>query len=158
MADGEGGGEAELDVVEFLGEFRHSLDAKGRLILPADFREQLTGGGFVTKILDGCLAVVTPREFRRRSAEMLELARGGLVERQTVRAFAAASKPVAPDGQGRIVIPQALREYAALERDVVVVGVINKIELWNPERWAAADAAGSNNLMSGQDALAGMGF
>lgn len=158
MADGERGGEAELDFVEFLGEFRHALDAKGRLILPADFREQLTGGGFVTKLTDGCLAVFTPAEFRRRSLEMLDMARQGQTERQTVRSFGAASKPVSPDGQGRIAIPQALREWAALERDVVVVGVFNHIELWNPERWAAIDAQGSNSLLSGHDALAGMGF
>ena len=147
-----------LDGAEFLGEFRHAVDAKGRLILPAEFREQIAGGGYVTKLADGCLAIYRPLEFRRKAEEMIEMARGGQIERHTVRTFSAASKPVKPDTQGRIAIPQALREYAALEREVVVVGVFNHMELWNPERWAAVDAAGSNNLMSGRDDVAGMGF
>lgn len=163
MADAQGGAGAGFDDlvadgIQFLGEYRHTLDAKGRLILPADFREKLAGGAYVTKALDGGLAVVTPPEFQRRSRAMLELAKRGHAERQAARAFAAGSRYVESDSQGRVAIPQALREFAELERDVVVVGVYNRIEIWNPEKWAAIEGSGSNKLLSGEESLSEMGF
>ncbi|HUQ39937.1 MAG TPA: division/cell wall cluster transcriptional repressor MraZ [Acidimicrobiales bacterium] len=152
------GDSAEVDGADFVGEYRHTLDAKGRVILPADFRARLGGGGYVTKLQDGCLAVFAPEEFLRQAAEIRAMAKGGQNHRNVARALAAASSPVQPDSQGRIAISQTLRDYAGLTKDVVVVGVFNHIELWDPSRWAAVDAAGSDSLLSGQDALATMGF
>lgn len=158
MADvGHEAGSPILPVL-FLGEFRHTLDSKGRMILPADFRDRLGGGGYVTKLLDGCLAVFPPAEFSQYADKMSELAREGQTERETVRTFAAASRPVTPDGQGRIALPQALREYAALDRDVVVTGAFNHVEIWNPDRWTEVETRGSTSMRSGQDSLRRIGL
>ena len=142
----------------FWGTYEHSLDAKGRVILPARFREPFRTGAFLTKLFDGCLALWTPTEFERRTADMLEKARRGASERNVARVWAAGAWEVVPDGQGRIAVPPLLREYSRLDGDVVVNGVINHVELWNPAKWREVDAEGSQHLLSGQDALADMGF
>jgi MraZ protein len=155
VEDGQtnGGNEAR-----FWGTHEHSLDAKGRVILPARFREPFRGGAFLTKLFDGCLGLWTPVAFERRTADMLEIARRGQSERNVTRSFAAGSFEVTPDGQGRIAIPPMLRDYARLESDVVVNGAINHVEIWHPDKWREVDAEGSQQLLSGQDALADMGF
>lgn len=142
----------------FWGTHEHSLDAKGRVILPARFRDPFRAKAFLTKLVDGCLALWTPREFERRTADMLEKARRGQSERNLARAWAAGAFDVIPDGQGRIAIPPHLREFARLDGDVVINGAINHVELWNPARWGEVDTEGSQHLLSGQDALADMGF
>ena len=142
----------------FFGEHQHSLDVKGRLILPAKFRDAFETGGFVTKMSDGCLAVFTAEEFSQRTAEMLEKARRGQAERNAMRAWAAGAEEVKPDRQGRIPIPAQLREYAGLEGEVIVTGAINHVELWNPQRWNDIAARGSTGLSSGDDTFADMGF
>ena len=75
----------------FFGEFQHSLDAKGRVILPAKFRDRLADGAFITSEIDGCLAVWTPEDFEVRAREMREKARGGTADRQVARAFFAGT-------------------------------------------------------------------
>jgi MraZ protein len=155
VEDGQGGGGEEA---RFWGTHEHSLDAKGRVILPSRFREPFRGGAFLTKLFDGCLALWTPSEFERRTADMLEKSRRGQSERNVARAWAAGAFEVTPDSQGRFAIAPMLREYARLEADVVVNGAINHVELWSPEKWREVDAEGSQHLLSGQDALADMGF
>lgn len=142
----------------FWGTYGHSLDAKGRVILPSKFREPFRGGAFLTKLLDGCLALWTPAEFERKTADMLEKSRRGQSERNVARVWASAAFEVTPDSQGRIPLPAQLREFAQLDGDVVINGVINHVELWNTARWREVDAEGSQGLLSGQDALADMGF
>ena len=97
----------------FLGEHQHSLDAKGRVILPARFRDQLEGGAVMAKSLDGCLAVYPNAEFAqaRRPPERRPQPRGGC-ERQAARTFFAGAVEIMPDKQGRVAIPPNLREYA----------------------------------------------
>jgi MraZ protein len=141
----------------FFGEYQHSLDAKGRLILPSKFRDPFAPGAFVTKLVDGCLAVWTKEEFDRRTAEMLEKARRGPNERNAMRAWAAGAAEVSPDKQGRIALPPPLREFAGLETDVMVTGAINHVELWNVATWQSVEAAGSAGLSSGEG-LDDMGF
>src|SRR5262249_48209649 len=103
----------------FLGEYAHSLDAKGRVILPAKFRDQLEGGAVMVRGLDGCLAVYPPDEFHR-VAEKLQVARErGAPTRQAARSYYAGATEFTPDKQGRVAIPQPLREYAHLDREVV---------------------------------------
>ncbi len=142
----------------FLGEYQHSLDAKGRVILPAKFREQLEGGAFVTKLLDGCLAVWAPEEFHEVAADMQEKARRGQAERNVVRSFAAGAAEVVPDRQGRIAIPANLRAFAGLERDVVVAGVFNRIEIWDAGRWATVNRDGEEHLVGAESGLADLGI
>jgi MraZ protein len=142
----------------FWGTHEHALDAKGRVILPSRFRDPFRGSAFLTKLVDGCLALWTPMEFDRRTADMLETARRGQSERNVARVWAAGAFEVAPDGQGRIAVPAQLREFARLDNDVVINGAINHVELWNPAKWQEVDSEGSQYLLSGQDVLADIGF
>jgi MraZ protein len=130
----------------FLGEFQHSLDAKGRVILPADFRDDLAAGAVLTKGLDGCLAVYESSVFEGIVEQVREAARRGARERQVARSFFGGARPFTPDKQGRVAIPQNLREFAQLERDVMVVGVDNRIEIWNAARWREHEAQGQADI------------
>lgn len=142
----------------FVGEFEHSLDLKGRVILPAKFRDRLEHGGYLTKVLDGCLAIYTPEEFKVRTAEMLEIARRGQLERNIARTFSAGTAEVLPDRQGRIAIPQALRNFARLERDLKIIGAINRIEIWNLDQWTAVNLEAEEGMRSPLPGLEAVGI
>src|SRR5438067_399364 len=131
----------------FLGEHIHSLDPKGRVIMPAKFRDQLEGA-FVTSEIDGCLALWPPEDFQRRAMEMKERARGGPQDRNVARFFFAGAQEASPDRQGRVALPAHLREFAHLEREVVVNGAFDHVEIWDAATWRA-------NKQSGERALAG---
>src|SRR6185295_6515226 len=103
--------------VMFLGEHQHSLDAKGRVILPARFRDQLEGGAVMARALDGCLAVYPAAEFERVASKLAVARERGTRERQAARSYFAGAAEFAADKQGRVAIPQHLREYAHLERE-----------------------------------------
>lgn len=134
----------------FYGEYEHSLDAKGRVILPAKFRDQLAGGAFITNEIDGCLAVWTPEDFEVRAAEMHEKRRtGGPAERQVARSFFAGVTEAPPDKQGRVAIPGNLREYAQLNDKVVVTGQHDHIEIWDATKWRQLKAMGDEGLAAG---------
>jgi len=131
----------------FLGEHQHSLDAKGRVILPARFRDQLGDRAFVTSEQDGCLALWTPEEFEVKAAEIKARARTG--DRDVSRAFFAGAVEASPDRQGRIAIPQGLRDFAGLERDVFVVGLYDHIEIWDAQAWRQTKTSGERRLAEG---------
>ncbi|MBR6451303.1 MAG: division/cell wall cluster transcriptional repressor MraZ [Lachnospiraceae bacterium] len=120
----------------FMGEYNHTSDAKGRLIIPAKFREQLGEAFVITNGNDGCLNIYTNEDWET-FLEKLRVLPNNRDKREIVRKFVAQANPVEVDKQGRILIPPALREHAALEKDVVLAGVIDKIEVWNRERWEA---------------------
>ena len=128
----------------FVGQFQHTLDVKGRLILPAKFRPELDRGGHMSPNTEGCIALWTPGEFARQSEERLERSRnGGALERQQMRYWAANSSDVEFDKQGRFALPAAIRDYGQLIGEVLVVGALDHIELWNPEIYAQfVDSAG----------------
>ena len=153
--EGEGDRSSET---HFWGTHEHALDAKGRVILPARFREPFRRGAFLTKLPEGCLGVWTPQEFERRTAAMLEKGRQGQAERNVARVWAAGTFDTSPDGQGRLPIPSLLRAYADLDGDVIVNGAINHVELWNPRKWEEINSEGSQFLLSGTDALDDIGF
>jgi MraZ protein len=134
----------------FLGEYQHSLDAKGRVILPARFREQLEGGAVMARSLDGCLAVYTLEEFDRVAQKLTTARERGARERQAARSFFAGTDRVAPDAQGRVPIQPHLREYAGLDRDVTVVGGYDHIEIWDRERFRQRDAEGIAAIEAGE--------
>lgn len=120
----------------FVGRFDHSLDAKGRVILPSRFRTSFEGGGRLTQHHERCLALWTPGEFDRQMSEMLAASReGNAAERNVLRVWAAGSVEVEIDRQGRMGIPANLREFAGLNGEVLVNGAIDHIELWDPEEW-----------------------
>ncbi len=134
----------------FLGEHQHSLDAKGRVILPARFREQLEGGAVIAKALDGCLAVYPIAEFERLAQRLREARERGSRERQAARTFFAGASEVTPDRQGRVAIPQHLREYAALSRDVIVAGSYDHIEIWDAQAFRERDVLGTAAISEGE--------
>lgn len=134
----------------FLGEHQHSLDAKGRVILPARFRDQLEGGAVMAKALDGCLAVYPLEEFARVAQKLREARERGSRERQAARTFFTGAVEIAPDRQGRVAIPQHLRDYAALDRDVIVAGVFDHIEIWDAQRFRERDREGTASISEGE--------
>lgn len=119
----------------FVGRYEHSLDEKGRVILPAKFRAEFERGGFLTENREGCLALWTPTEFERQLEAMQELAALGRTNRNRARLWAASSHDVEVDRQGRMAIPAHLRAFASLEGDVLVHGAIDRVELWSPAVW-----------------------
>ncbi|MGP8058293.1 MAG: division/cell wall cluster transcriptional repressor MraZ [Acidimicrobiales bacterium] len=119
----------------FVGRYEHTLDTKGRVILPAKFRAPFEHGGFLTENRERCLALWTPSEFELQKASMQERAAGGRTGRNRARLWAANSSEVEIDRQGRMAIPSHLREFASLEGDVLVAGAIDRVELWNPSVW-----------------------
>lgn len=118
----------------FVGTFEHSLDDKGRVVLPATFRAQLVEKGFLSQ-LDRCLGLWTEDGFADMAGRLQEKVRAGETSQESLRAFAANAHEVRPDSQGRITIPQRLRDFASLDREAVVIGAIGRIEIWNAGRW-----------------------
>lgn len=119
----------------FMGEYNHTIDAKGRLIVPVKFREILGDNFIVTKGFDGCLFVYPNDEWTRFEEKLKGLPLTNKNARQFTRFFLAGAAACEIDKQGRILLPQVLREFASLEKDVVLVGVASRIEIWSRERW-----------------------
>ena len=130
----------------FVGTHEHSLDVKGRLVLPAKFRSHFSGDAYLT-MYAGCIALWTPESFDAMAARLKEQVRNGEVEAQAYRALAPSSELVRPDAQGRVMISERLREHASLEHEVAVCGALDRIEIWNPTRWAAV-AQGLNQSLA----------
>ena len=120
----------------FMGEYNHSIDAKGRIIVPAKFREELADEFVVTLGLDVCLFLYPNAEWEEFVAQLKQLP-GNRQARQLQRYFLAGAVNCEVDKQGRILIPAKLREHAKLEKEVVFVGVLGKIEIWSKEQWDA---------------------
>lgn len=125
----------------FTGEYRHSIDAKGRLIVPSRLREELEDDTVVLTVwTDGSVAMWSGDGWRRFEASLLEQRRSDPTARGVVRAIGASAHQDRVDRQGRIGFPDHLREHARIDREVVIVGVIDRAEIWSPERWATARA------------------
>ena len=122
-------------MARFFGRYEHSLDAKGRVILPAKFRATFERGGYLSQFHDGCLALWTPDEFERQMVSMQEAAAQGRDERNLARVWASGSAEVEIDKSGRMPIPPHLREFAQLGGEVLVLGAIDRVELWSPSVW-----------------------
>ena len=119
------------------GTYEHSLDAKGRLFIPAQLRKELGDTLYVTMGLDGCLAVYPQETWDTFTEKFASLP---MSQSKAMRPLFANAAKCEPDAQGRIVLPQKLRAYAHLEKDVVVIGVSNRAEIWNAEKWAEIEA------------------
>lgn len=119
----------------FMGEYNHTIDAKGRVIVPSKFRETLGDAFVVTKGLDGCLFVYDNEEWAAFEEKLKSLPITNKDARQFVRFFLAGAADVEVDKQGRILLPGTLRDFAALLKDVVLIGVGSRIEIWSKERW-----------------------
>lgn len=121
----------------FLGEYEHSLDDKGRLAVPARFREILGERVFITRGFDRCLMGFTHEKWEQLAQQVSELAIGQTQARNLRRLLFASAAETTLDRQGRILVPQTLREYAGLAEQVVIAGLNTYFEIWSGNRWNA---------------------
>jgi MraZ protein len=119
----------------FLGEYSHSLDEKGRVVMPSKFRMGLDDGCVVTKGQERCIYVFPMDRWEEESSKVLKLPRTDRRARNFSRSFFASASDQALDRQGRVQIPESLRRYAGLEKDLTVVGVADRIEVWAADTW-----------------------
>ncbi|MBQ8379648.1 MAG: division/cell wall cluster transcriptional repressor MraZ [Clostridia bacterium] len=118
-----------------LGEYRHNVDVKGRVSVPSKFRNDLGQTFVITKGLDNCLFMYSKQEWETFELKLKELPLTNQDARSFVRFFFAGAAECEVDKQGRINIPQNLREYANIQKDVVIVGVATRAEIWDSENW-----------------------
>lgn len=136
------------------GEFRHSVDAKGRLFIPAKLRDELGERFTVTRGLDKCLAIYPEAEWRilEDRIRALPMSRA----RDLQRFFFSSAFDAELDSQGRILLPAGLREYAGLTKDVVIIGAASRAEIWDSARWAAYNDAITEERVA--EAMEDLGF
>jgi MraZ protein len=129
----------------FTGEFRHSIDAKGRVAVPARFRAELATGAHVSRWMDNCLAIFPNQAWQQLAERVGQQRYADAGARAFSRFLFSGAFDVELDGQGRLVLPASLRDFAGLKGDAVVVGALDHIELWEPGRWAAAETEMSSD-------------
>ena len=135
-----------------IGAYQHNMDLKGRVTIPAKFREDLGDLFYVTKGLDGCLFVLSATEWNRLQEKMKAMPIAKSVALQ--RFFFSGAAEVEPDKQGRILLPQQLRDYAGLDKDVTVTGVSSRAEIWDTSRWEAfSQTQTQENIMEAMELL-----
>lgn len=140
-----------------IGEYEHSLDAKGRLIMPSKLRESIGEKFIVTKGLDGCLFGFSKHEWTNFEEKLKTLPLTNKNARDFVRFFLSGATECEIDKQGRFLIVANLRQYASMEKDVVIIGVGTRIEIWNKQKWEeynseeniSADAIAENMTLLG---------
>jgi MraZ protein len=120
----------------FLGTFEHAIDEKGRLTIPSKFREELEGGIVVTHGLDGCLWAFSRSEWDILAEKISKLPTTNPAARNFARLMFSNASDSIPDRQGRVLIPQNLRDLAGIENESILIGVMNRVEIWNPAKWA----------------------
>ncbi len=120
----------------FLGTHTPRLDEKGRLFLPAKFREKLAGGLVMTRGQERCLYVFPMDEFEKITTRFQEAPTSSKAARDYMRVFLSGASDEIPDKQGRVTVPSALREYAGLDRDCTVIGAGSRVEVWDSAAWA----------------------
>lgn len=118
-----------------LGEYQHNMDPKGRIAVPAKFRDSMLQGAIVTRGLDDCLFVFALKEWQALAEKLINLPLAQANSRAFVRLMLAGATDVSLDSQGRILIPEYLRKYAGLKKESVVAGLYNRVEIWDAEKW-----------------------
>lgn len=134
----------------FYGEYDHSIDRKGRLILPARFREIAKENGiekfFVTRGLDKCIFMFSEDEWRSQEQKFKNLSFTKQEARSFNRLFFSGAAEVMPDRQGRFIVPQYLKDYADIKRDAMIIGVANRIEIWDAHVWGEFYSSSRNSF------------
>lgn len=120
----------------FLGEYAHTIDDKGRLTIPAKFRDELQGGIVVTRGLDRCLWAYPRAEWEVVAEKIAKMPTTSPAARDFARFMFSSAFDSIPDRQGRVIIPQNLRQYAEIESDTIIIGVMNRLEIWHPAKWS----------------------
>ena len=142
----------------FMGEYQHTLDNKGRLILPAKFREELGVRFIATKGLDNCLFIYAKDEWQVLEDKLKKLPLGKSEARAFVRFFFSGAAELECDKQGRILLPSNLREYANLDKEITVIGVSSRIELWSTKVWEEYNNKIAPKVVQMADDLADLGI
>jgi len=118
-----------------IGEYQHNIDAKGRVAVPTKFRDDLGMRFYITKGLDGCLFVLQQSEWEKLEDKIRQMP---ISKARTIqRFFFSGAAEVQPDKQGRILIPQPLREHASLNKEVTFIGTANRVEIWDSAKWTS---------------------
>ena len=141
-----------------MGEYLHTIDAKSRLILPAKFRDALGDVFVVTKGLDKCLFVYGKEEWAILEEKLKQLPLAKAEARAFVRFFFAGAAEVECDKQGRVLVPANLRDYALLDKDVIVLGVSNRVEIWSKATWDEYSEQISPTVASIAESLVDLGI
>ncbi|HWR05362.1 division/cell wall cluster transcriptional repressor MraZ [Sporomusa sp.] len=142
----------------FMGEYLHTIDNKGRLILPAKFREGLGEAFIATKGLDNCLFVYTRNEWAILEDKLKKLPLAKPEARAFVRFFFSGAAELECDKQGRVLVPPNLRDHAKLDKDVVVIGVSTRIEIWDKAAWDEYNQQVSPTVAEIAETLADLGI
>ncbi|MDP3771706.1 MAG: division/cell wall cluster transcriptional repressor MraZ, partial [bacterium] len=119
----------------FIGEYRHSIDEKGRLAVPTKYRERLSGGAVVTRGLDRCLFIYPIDAWQELAGRLAKLPLSKANTRSFARFLLAGAMDVELDKQGRIVVPEYLRSFAGVRKSVVIAGLYNRMEVWDVDAW-----------------------
>lgn len=141
-----------------MGEFQHSLDEKARLTIPARFRDELGPRFVLTKGLDHCLFAYPQAEWANVEARLKALPLANAAARQFVRLFFSGAAECEVDRQGRVLIPQGLRDHARIERDVVIIGVGTRAEIWARAEWEAYSERAAGSYAEVAEQIAGLGI
>ncbi len=142
----------------FLGQYSHSLDEKGRVVMPSKFRQGLERGCVVTKGQERCLFVFPMEQWDEEARRVLDLPRTDRRARNYSRSFFASATDQMPDRQGRVQIPESLRAYAGLNKDLTVVGVADHIEIWATDTWQSVAAEADEYYAGIEEVLSGEGI
>ncbi len=119
----------------FIGEYRHALDDKNRLAVPIKFRTRLAKGAVITRGLDNCLFIYTKEEWAKLSEKISALPLAQAKSRAFSRLMLAGAMEVVLDKQGRVVVPDYLKQFAGFDKNVVIAGLLNRLEIWNEDVW-----------------------
>lgn len=142
----------------FMGEYAHNIDRKGRLIMPAKFREDLGEHVVVNRGFDGCLNVYTTAQWETVFKNLSSLPSNNKNARMVQRMLLAQAAECDVDGQGRILIPSKLVELAALEKECLIIGVGNHLEIWSKSRWEELEAEQSDSFEEAAEQLSALDF
>jgi MraZ protein len=142
----------------FLGEYSHSVDDKGRVVMPSKFRAELDDGLVITKGQERCLYVFPNERWDVEAEKVLTLPRTNRRNRDYSRAFFSSASNQTLDRAGRCQIPEKLRRYADLGKDVTVIGVADRVEIWDPKAWDEAAEQGDDYYADIEEALSGEGI
>lgn len=129
----------------FIGEYQHNVDDKGRLAIPMKFRKELKKGAVITRGLDNCLFVFMSAEWKKLADKLAALPMSQSNSRAFARLMLAGAMDVELDGQGRAIVPEYLRQYAKLGKEVVVAGLYNRLEIWDRAAWEKYKAETEKN-------------
>ena len=143
----------------FMGTYNNSIDAKHRMIVPAKLRSQLKGDKCVITVgLDSCLCIYSMEDWERLAQKFMDIPESDLEARKYVRAVFSNAQEYEFDSQGRIIIPDNLKEYAGIKKELVTMGVMTKIEVWSKEVLNAPENNGKIDAQAGAEALLRYGF